>query len=216
MKNFIVHDVPQIKQINSEGGRVYLTPDGKKYPSVTSVLSLKNTDFVAKWKKRVGEEEAQKITKRAAGRGSAVHELCETYLKTGTATPDIFDVDMFKSLLPFLNKVDNIHCSETRLFSHHLQVAGTVDLIAEYEGTKYVIDFKTSLRPKKFEWIHGYFMQMSAYAVMFEELTGVCVPNLLVVIAIDDHEPQMFFGKRNKWIFKFRELREQYRIQKGI
>lgn len=215
MKTFIQHDIPKLKRIDSPTGRVYETPGGKNYPSVTSVVSLHSQDGIKQWRARVGEEEASRITTRASKRGTSIHSLCEDYIKTGKAVPDMVDVEMFGDLVPHLDKIDNVHCLETQLFSHHLQVAGTVDCIGEYDGKMSVIDFKTSAKPKRKEWIHGYFMQTSAYAVMFEELTGIPVTNLVIIMGVDNHEPVIFQEKRNDWIKEFIELRSQYRAVKG-
>ena len=216
MKNFVHHDFPQLKRIDSEGGRTYQTPTGGAYPSVTSVVGLHKAQQIQEWRARVGAEQANRISTKASKRGTAIHSLCEDYLRTGAANPGLPDVEMFNSVQPLLDRIDNIHCLETQLYSHHLEVAGTVDCIAEFDGKLHVIDFKTSSKPKKREWIHDYFMQTSAYAVMFEELTGIPVGHLLIVMGVDDHEPLIFQEKRNDWIHEFRELRTQYKAQKGI
>lgn len=217
MKNFIAHEFPSLTRIDSEGGRVYETPGGKAYPSVTSVVGLHKAKFIQEWRNRVGHEEANKISSRASKRGTSIHSLCEDYLLGKDPTPSMWDADMFKSIRPHLDKIDNIHCLETQLYSHHLEVAGTVDCIAEYEGVLHVIDFKTSSKPKQRDWIHDYFMQTSAYAVMFEELTGIPVGRLLIVMGVDDqHEPSIFQEKRNDWISGFIEQRLDYKNIKGI
>ena len=210
MKTFIQHDIPSLKRIDGDGVRLYQTPSGDKYPSVTTIVSRLNQKHIVEWRNRVGAEEANKITARASKRGTALHSLCEDYLKTGDAQPTIFDQEMFDSIKPHLDKIDNIHCLETPLFSHHLRVAGTVDCIAEYEGKLYVIDFKSSGRVKHRDDIHSYFMQTSAYAVMFEELTGIPVGRLLILMGVDSHDSLVFKEKRNDWIFKFKDLRDQY------
>lgn len=215
MKTFIKHDIPSIVQQNDEGGRTYLTPTGNKYPSVTTITSFYTAADIQAWRKRVGEGEANKVSRRASKRGSSFHSLCEDYLKKGEYNASIFDQEMFNSVIPSLDKINNIHCIETGLYSHHLEVAGTVDCIAEYDGVLHVIDFKTSLKPKHKEWISSYFMQASSYAVMFEELTGINVPRIMVIVGVDNHEPQIFQEKRNDWIFKFRDVREQFRRAKG-
>lgn len=215
MKTFIHHDIPKLKRIDSESGRVYETPTGKKYPSVTSVVSLESRDAILEWRKKIGDEQANKVMTRASKRGTAIHSLCEDYLKKGEASPEMFDVEMFNKLKPILDRIDNIHCLETQLFSHHLKVAGTVDCIAEYEGKLCVIDFKTASKPKQRDWIHGYFMQTSAYAVMFEELTGVPVGRLLIIMGVDNHDPLIFKEKRNHWIDKFIDLRKEFEAQSG-
>ena len=119
---------------------------------------------------------------------------------------------MFDSIRPLLDQIDNIHCLEDPLYSDHLQVAGTVDCIAEYNGKLAVIDFKTSARLKSRDDIHGYFMQTSAYAVAFEERTGIPVGKMIVVMGVDDNDPLIFEEKRDDWINKFIDLRKQYKI----
>jgi len=163
------------------------------------------------WRKRVGEEEANRISARAARRGTAMHTLCENYLRGTPIEPDSFDNDMWKSIQPFVDKIDNIHALETPLYSDHLQVAGTVDCIAEYEGRLSVIDFKTSKRIKRSEDIKNYFMQCSAYAVAFEELVKIPVSRLVIIMGVDDEDPIVFNEKRDSWIGDFIELRESYR-----
>jgi genome maintenance exonuclease 1 len=211
MKTFIQHNFPKLVRKDGDGKRLYETPDGKAYPSVTTVVSQHKAKFIQEWRNKVGHEEANKISARASKRGTSIHSLCEDYLKTGTATPSLFDREMFDSMRPLLDRIDNIHCLESQLFSHHLQEAGTVDCIAEFDGKIHIIDFKTASKPKERDWIHDYFMQTSAYAVMFEELTGISVPRLLIVMGVDDHEPLVFQEKRNDWIDKFKDLRKNYK-----
>jgi len=187
MKTFIHHDIPKLVRVDSDGGRLYQTPDGNAYPSVTTVVGQHKAKHIQEWRNRVGHEQANQISKKASKRGTAVHTLCEDYLKTGYAKPSLPDVEVFNSIKPFLDKINNIHCLETQLYSHHLKVAGTVDCIAEYEGKLHVIDFKTASKPKQRDWIHDYFM-----------------------LGVDDHDPLIFQEKRNDWIFKFRELRDQF------
>lgn len=219
MKTFthIAHDIPSIQQHNSSGGRLYQTPEGRAYPSITAVTGLLNKASIMEWRKRVGEEEANRISTRAATRGTAVHSLCEDYLKNNKVTPSIFDQEIFNSIKPHLDRIDNIHCLETRLYSDHLQVAGTVDCIAEYDGVRSVIDFKTSSRPKNSEHISNYYMQCSAYAVAFEERTGVPVSQIVIIMGVDEQpDASIFFEKRDNWIKQFISLREEYKKWKNI
>lgn len=215
MKTFIAHSFPKLKRIDSDGGRTYETPTGNCYPSVTSVVGLHKAKFIQEWRNKVGAEKANKISSKASKRGTAIHSLCEDYLLGNKPNVNPFDHEMFTSLKPHLDKINNIHCLETQLYSHHLEVAGTVDCIAEYDGKLCVIDFKTSSKPKPKDWIHDYFMQTSAYAVMFEEMTGISVGWLLIVMGVDDHEPLIFQEKRNDWIDQFKDLRSQYKEIKG-
>ena len=143
-----------------------------------------------------------------------VHKICENYLNNEEdfarkTMPD--SVAMFKSLQPLLDEhVNNIHALEIPLYSHHLKVAGRVDCIAEYDGKLSIIDFKTSGKLKEESWIKGYFMQCSAYAVMYEERTGIPVSQIVIMIAVDSEHPQVFIKKRNDYIKDFIAYREAY------
>ncbi len=206
----IQHDISQLVRVDSEKGRVYQTPSGRSYPSVTSVLGILGKKEIMEWRARVGEEEANRISSRAARRGTAIHSLCESYLLNKETKPGPFDLETFNSIRPYLDKINNIHCLETQLYSDYLQVAGTVDCIAEFEGKLSIIDFKTSKRVKSRDDIHGYFMQTAAYAVMFEERTGIPVGHLIIIMSVDDDKPILFKEKRDDWINRFIELREDY------
>ena len=203
------------------GKRFYKTPEGLLYPSVTTITSQHGKDKILEWRKRVGEEEANRISTRASNRGTKVHKICENYLnneedyaRTNPAhihktMPDT--IAMFKSLQPLLDEhVNNIHALEIPLYSHHLKVAGRVDCIAEYDGKLSIIDFKTSGKLKEESWIKGYFMQCSAYAVMYEERTGIPVSQIVIMIAVDSEYPQVFIKKRNDYIKDFISYREAY------
>lgn len=216
MKTFIDHDFTKLERIESPEGRLYKTPSGRAYPSVTTVTGLHSKQSIMEWRKKVGEEEANRISTRAAGRGTRIHSLCESYLLGQHAEADIFDQEVFSSLKPHLDLIDNIHALESPLYSHHLQVAGTVDCIAEYNGKLAVIDFKTSSKLKQRDWIHGYFMQTSAYAVAFEELTGIPVGRMIIIVGVDNEHPQVFTEKRDDWIGGFKDLRQEYLQIKGI
>lgn len=215
MKTFIGHEFKKLKRVEIDGVRYYDTGEGK-YPSVTTITGLLGKDAIIAWRKRVGDEEANRVSTRASKRGTQIHQLCEDYIKTGIAEPSIFDAEMFNSIVPHLDCIDNIHALEEPLYSHHLQVAGTVDCIAEYNGKLSVIDFKTSSRAKLRDDVHGYFMQTSAYAVAFEELTGIPVSRLVIIMAVDNDEPIIFIEKRDDWIRGFISLREEYRRWKNV
>ena len=217
MKTFIHHDISEIKRItNADGSRLYETPTGQRYPSVTTITSLHAAKGIAEWRKRVGEEEATRISTRAAKRGTKVHGMCEDYLRNGHIEPDIFHQELFGSIQPLLDQIDYIHCLETPLWSDHLQVAGTVDCIAEFQGKLSVIDFKTSTRPKDRDDIHNYFMQTAAYAVAFEERVGIPIGRLVIIMAVENDDPRWFIEKRDNWIAGFRKLRLDYKNKYGI
>ena len=211
MFTHIDHDIAKLKRIDGPNGRVYETPSGKAYPSVTAVTGLHGKAEIFAWRKRVGEEEANRISKRATTRGTRVHSLCEDYLSNKEVLVDMFDQHTFKSMKSSLDRINNIHCLETQLYSDHLRVAGTVDCIAEFDGKLSVIDFKTSSRLKTRDEIHSYFQQCSAYAVMFEERTGIPVGKLVVIMSVDGEDTaSIFVEKRNDWIEEFIKLREDY------
>lgn len=186
--------------------RFYVTPEGNKYPSITSVLGAnpEKIKILERWRSRVGEDEANKISQKASTRGTAVHQICEDFLNNekeylNGAMPD--SVEMFSSLKPVLTQsVGNIYGQELALYSDHLGVAGRVDLIAEWDGVPSIIDFKTSSRPKKLEWIDDYFMQCAGYAAMYYEMTKFPIKDVVVAIMVDGDSPQIFRGKVSKWL----------------
>ena len=216
MFNHVPIEIGKLVQVNSKGGRYYETPSGAKYPSVTSVTRLHNLESIQAWKDKVGEEEAGKISRRALARGNKIHSLAEKYLLNEGDLSDDFSKADFGVMIPYLDKINNIHCLETQLYSDHLKTAGTVDCIGEYDGKLTVIDFKTSAKLKKREWVKDYFMQCSAYAVMYEERTGTPIERLLLIINVEDEGVQLMDGKRDDYIDDFLDLRETFRKLKEL
>lgn len=217
MKTFIHHDFAKLnRDTAADGTRFYVTPEGKRYPSVTTVTGMHSKFHIDKWRQRVGSEEADRITNRALARGTRVHSLCENYLLGNELNIDIFDTEMWSTMRPMLDMIDNIHCLETPLYSDFLKTAGTVDCIADFQGKLSVIDFKTSSRVKERNDIHNYFEQTAAYAVMFEERTGIPIGRLVIIMAIDDDAPRVFIEKRDNWIAGFRKSRMDYRNKYGV
>jgi genome maintenance exonuclease 1 len=190
----------ELKDLKSEtfpdGKRYYTLEDGTKLPSVTTVLGAQKKDAIMAWRKRVGEAEANRISKAATGRGTNVHTLCERYLNNeslGDIMPDA--KEMFKSIKPLLNRINNIHYQEQALWSKQLGMAGRVDCIGEFDGVLSVIDFKTSKKIKSKVEIEDYFWQTSAYALMYEELIGTPINNLVIIMAVQDEQPLLFQEK---------------------
>jgi len=217
MFNRIYHDIPKLeRKTSADGSRVYETPSGRAYPSITTITGQYNKQAILDWRKRVGDAEANRISTTAANRGTRIHTLCESYLNNEHVEPNLFDTETFKAIKPYLNNIQDIHCLETPLYSDHLEVAGTVDCIAKYNGKMSVIDFKTSKRKKSRDEISNYFMQCSAYAVAFEERTGVPVGKIVIIMAVDDDDTIIFEEKRDDWINDFIDLRKTYRSWKGI
>lgn len=190
MFNHIQHDFPKITTDNSTGKRLYLTPTGDRYPSVTTVLSEYGKKELLEWRAKVGEEKANEISRKATTRGTGVHKAIERHLLNEEI--DVMRENMmpnvrnlFVKMKTELAKINNIHCLEEKLFSHELKLAGQVDCIAEHNGVLSVIDFKTSVRLKKKENIANYFMQGVAYGTMFTELTGIPFERVVIIIGVD-------------------------------
>tara|TARA_B000000557_G_scaffold142681_1_gene115861 strand:- start:2980 stop:3651 length:672 start_codon:yes stop_codon:yes gene_type:complete len=193
-------------------GRRYVTLNGNAYPSVTTVLSLVNEDKIAAWRKRVGEEEANRVGGRAAARGTQVHAIIEKYLH-GEDTSDYLPhiQQSLQNLKPLIDKhVTKVYGTEVPLYSDHLQLAGTCDAVVEWDHKPTIIDWKTSRRPKKKKDIPNYFMQGAGYAVMWEERTGMPVQHLRIVMDVDDFHPVMYIEQRDDWIDKLIYWRDEY------
>ena len=200
MKKFIHRDdigdfeCPTIKVI--DGKRFYVTPDDNAYPSITSILALQDKPGLKKWREDVGEKEAKRISKESMRIGTAVHQMAEFYLSNyiiKLKNEDKKIVDTFNRLRFLLGNINNIVGVEIPLFSDLLRVAGTTDCIAEYNGVLSVIDFKTSRKPKKEEWIDDYYMQTFAYKLMFEEMTGIEIKQIVILVAcVEQFEVQVF------------------------
>jgi genome maintenance exonuclease 1 len=201
MFNFIdvnLSESVEVEPVTKNGTRYYPIPGlDKYYPSVTSITSFKSAAFFKKWRNKIGENEANRITARATQRGTAFHAITEDYIK-GQLDLDRYlennplSVRMFQSAKSTLNRIDNIHCLETFLYSHYLGLAGRVDCIAEFDGELAVIDFKTSTKEKKESYIENYFVQETAYAAMFLERTGLEVKKIVTLIATEEGTIQIF------------------------
>ena len=202
-------ELPQLQRVTKENGtRYYVTPKGDKYPSVTTILSEWKKKELAKWRERVGQEEADRIKNFAAKRGTQFHTLCEGFLSGGNPVDNIGG--MFNQFKPVLGRIKNIQCMEQHLYSDSLRVAGQVDCVAEFDRCISIIDFKTSSKPKKEEYIWDYFMQASAYSYMYEERTGIPIQDVTILISCETGENQVFFTHRDNWIDGFRNYRNLY------
>lgn len=206
-----------LKSETKETGRVYFTPDGKAYPSITTVLSkTKDDSFLIEWRNKIGEAEANKITKKSADRGTKLHAVCEKYLlneltdmKIRMMMPDI--KDFFLQLRPHIDKnVGKVYGLEQALYSDKYKIAGRTDCIAEWNGELSIVDYKNSRKEKKEEWIEGYFVQCTAYATMFEELTGKPINQIVVLIASEEGTPQVFVKRKTAYVSKFENLIERF------
>jgi genome maintenance exonuclease 1 len=204
-----------IQHESRNGKRFYATPAGELYPSITSILGEFSKASILEWRKRVGAEEANKISGKASRRGTRLHSVCESYIKNeeGFLTGELPHItELFKTIEPFLERIDNIHGVELGLYSDHFGVAGRTDLIAEFDGKLSVIDYKTSNRIKKKDWCESYFAQCAFYAVAYEELTKIPVPQVVVIIAVDNEQPQLFVENRDDWIDKIWKAKKLYEL----
>ena len=201
--------------VTEEGvGRIYLTPSGEKYPSVTTVLGLLSKDSIAEWRRRVGDEEANRISKKATSLGTAIHKIVEDYLNNKEDYIEKygpFEKMVFSSFQECLNNIDNILCQESTLYSDVLKVAGRVDCIAEYDGQLSIIDFKTANKAKEEEHILGYFMQLTMYSLMLEEMTGIRIPNIVILMVTTSAEVLVFKKKRTDYYKQVKDLINEYR-----
>ena len=205
MKEFKWIDVDKTKLPNVKGKRIdgfrFYQIDGKNYPSITTVLGVQKKEGLEKWRKAVGEEAANWEMGRAARRGKATHTLVEQYLKSETpAIRDVLPLGLFRLMKPYLDQIDNVQLSEEIMYSHKLTIAGQVDCVADYNGKLSVIDFKTANKERKEDWIENYYIQTCAYAIMYEELFGKRIEQLVILMAGEDDTMRSFI--RNKKDFE--------------
>jgi genome maintenance exonuclease 1 len=179
-----------------EGKRYYVHPDGSMFPSVTTVLgNALPKDSLEAWRKRVGEDEAKRVSTQAAGRGTAIHSICEKYMLGEDYKRGVMPVNLatFNSIKPKLDDhVGRVFGLEAPLYSRTLNTAGRTDCVAEWNGIKSIIDFKTSKRLKEESWIYSYFLQATCYSMMVEERTDLSIDQIVIVIAVDHEDPQVF------------------------
>ena len=222
MFNHVDHGIvlPTMTRETTDKGRKYFTPEGNSYPSITTVLSILSAASIARWRKRVGEEEANKIGHQASTRGTAVHQMAEDYLNNKEDwAKDVMpnNLDTFSHLRKIIDqRVTNVWFQEEYLYSNDLECAGQVDCIAEFDGELSIIDFKTSRKPKKKEWITNYFIQASFYAAAFYERTGIAIKQGVIMITVDHHEPQVFTVNTHEYLPLFLDVSEKFRKKKGI
>jgi len=199
--------------------RFYETPEGNRYPSVTAVLGkMMDKSALETWRKRVGEEEAARVSARASTRGTNVHTMCENYVlgnDIDASTPH--NMMMFNQIKKVLDeKVDMVRATECTLFSDHLKLAGSCDLIADYDGRLSIIDYKTSAKLKRKDWIEGYFLQASLYSYMLWEMTGILVKDIVIIIGVDDSlESQIFIERPQRYLEKAVDLVRSYHKMYG-
>ena len=208
-----IHDevsVPELSTKNINRKRFYQTPEGKLYPSITTVLQKRKMAGLMEWRKNVGEDVANYIARTAAHRGTKVHHMCEDFLnnmesdypeKWAEHKKNFLPYVLFGQLKPVLmQKVNNILAQECGLYTDKYRVAGRVDCIAEYNGVKSIIDFKTSRKERNDDWNESYYIQASAYAEMFEERTGVAINQIVILVVTEDGVVQEFVKDKGEYL----------------
>ena len=205
MKNFdhvkLNGELPEITTESIKGKRFYVTPEGNKYPSITTVLSDRNKEGIVKWRESVGNDVANQVMRQAASRGTAVHTLIENYLNNEELSKqDVLPVALFTLLKPELDNINSIRMQEGGLYSDKWEVAGRVDCIAEYKGKLSVIDFKTSTKEKQEQWIENYFIQGSAYCEMYEETFKEPIEQVVILIVTEDGAVQSFVKNKKDYL----------------
>ena len=210
MFNHTPVDLPPVKARNSDGVRLYETPEGNKYPSITTVLSIRNKKGLHEWRKRVGYDVANYVARTAASRGTKVHHMCEDYLNNvHVSWPEKWK-EHEKHFLPYclfnqlkeqaLCNINSIYAQEAGLYSDKYKVAGRVDCIAEYRGVPSIIDFKTSSKERNDDWNVNYYIQGSAYAEMFGERTGIEISQVVILVVTEDGTVQEFIKDKHNYL----------------
>lgn len=211
---------PTLTQKNIRGARFYETDTGKRYPSVTTVLSCVEKPGLEAWKKAMGPNKAKKEADRCSKRGTAVHEIIEHYLYNEEDYLEGRDQELqrlFNRIRLRLNKIDNIKCLEQYLYSDTLQMAGCVDCIGEYDGTLSVIDFKTSNGSKHEDMIQDYFLQCTAYAIMYSELYSDLIEDIVVIITPEKSNtmPMVFKRKIHDYIAPLLQRIDEFKAKQN-
>ena len=218
MYNHKTINLPEIKATTTDGVRLYETPEGNKYPSITTVLSVRNKKGLFEWRKRVGEDVANYVARKAANRGTSVHHMCEDYINN-----DFDEEKHKKKFLPYvlfnqlkesvLQKIDNIYAQECGLYSDKYKVAGRVDCIAEYDGKLSIIDFKTSSKERSDDWNESYYIQASAYAEMFEERTGITIDQVVILVVTEDGVVQEFVKNKTEYLPLLSDVIKEWKVK---
>lgn len=212
-----------IKRVDRGGHRFYETPEGT-FPSVTTILSAGDKSFLEDWSNRIGEDNAKRITRAAANRGEQVHLMAENFLRGLPPATKDKDVKfflplahaLFNQIKPELEKIDEVLCLESFLYSASLGLAGTVDCIGNYDGVLSTIDFKTARSLKEADHILDYFIQVTAYTLMVKSCYNVLPRQCVIIIAVENEsKPQVFKVKPENYARALLERLETYKKNNG-
>lgn len=208
----------EMDTVTIDGKRYYVTPTGNRYPSITTVISnnSKKQEGLAKWRQRVGKDKAQATSTRAAGRGTRYHKLVEDYLNNELDKSKYHDMPlpwfMFNTSQKVLDRINNIYLQEAALYSDTLEIAGRVDCIAEFDGELSIIDFKTSAKQKKEQYLFDYYVQECGYACMLQELYGLTVKQLVTIVATEEGEAQVsVVPPKKEYLITLQEYIQEYK-----
>ena len=221
--NHVPVELPEIKTVTINRKRFYVTPKENYYPSITTVLSIRNKEGLIKWRKRVGDEVANYVSGKAAARGTKVHHMCEDYLNNmETEWPDEWEKHK-NNFLPWclfgelknkvLDNISDIYAQECGLYSDKYKVAGRVDCIAKYNGVLSIIDFKTSTKERSDDWNENYYIQGSAYAEMFTELTGIDTNQVVILVVTEDGTVQEFIKDKSEFLDALKDSVTEWKRQ---
>ena len=222
MFNHVPVELQPITATNQNGVRLYATPEGNNYPSITTVLSVRNKKGLMEWRKRVGNEVANHVARTAANRGTKVHHMCEDYLNNMESNfpkewakhkKNFLPYCLFSQLKSVLCNINNIYAQEAGLYSDKYKVAGRVDCIAEYNGVPSIIDFKTSTKERTDKWNDNYYIQGSAYAEMFGERTGIESSQVVILVVTEDGTVQEFIKEKYAYLDALVETVAEWRKQ---
>lgn len=208
----------EMDTVTIDGKRYYVTPTGNRYPSITTVISnnSKKQAGLAKWRQRVGKDKAQATSTRAAGRGTRYHKLVEDYLNNELDKSKYHDMPlpwfMFNTSQKVLDRINNIYLQEAALYSDTLEIAGRVDCIAEFDGELSIIDFKTSAKQKKEQYLFDYYVQECGYACMLQEVYGLTVKQLVTIVATEEGEAQVsIVPPKKEYLITLQEYIQEYK-----
>ena len=197
-------------ETQADGSRFYVSPEGKKYPSVTTVTGWRKKEMFKEWREKNPDK-----SKRILEKGTNFHDIVERYLDNQEISldnsGDIEAYSLFDNARNYLNKIQNVRVQEVSLHSDLLEMAGRVDCIAEYDGVPCIIDFKTSKRMKERNEIDNYFCQATAYSIMWREITGENIPYLLILISTDYGEVQEYRGNAMDYVKPLKEMIDEYK-----
>ena len=215
-------DIPELTTKTIDRKRYYITPEGKEYPSITTVLSNRGKKGTLEWRKRVGNDVANYISGKAAKRGTAVHHMCEDYLNNVSFIEPDWWQEKQKNFLPFclfnqlrngvLQYINNIHAQECSLYSNKYGIAGRVDCIAEYNRVLSIIDFKTSTSERNDKYNENYYIQTAAYAEMYEERTGIPTDQIVILVVTEDGQVQEFIKSKQEYLPLLEEAINEFNI----